>query len=211
MPVEQMSGLCYPNRIARIYIQAMEDVMGKNGLNSVLNLSGLSEYIDNYPPDNLEKRFDFAEFTALNFGLEEMYGARGGRGLALRAGRACFSHGLKNFGALAGVEDPAFKVLPLEDKLKVGIPTIAAIFSQFSDQMSEVEEDDERFKFIICDTCPVCYGRLTKKPVGHTIVGLLQEGLRWMSGGHEFRVLETACIANGSPHGVFTIDKDPIG
>jgi len=35
-------------------------------------------------------------------GLETVYGARGGRGIALRIGRATFSMGLKNFGALAG-------------------------------------------------------------------------------------------------------------
>ena len=87
MPSEK-AGLYYPNKIARIYIMAMEDVMGKNGLNAILNLAGLSNYIDNYPPDNLERQFDFADFTSLNAALEDMYGPRGGRGLALRAGRA---------------------------------------------------------------------------------------------------------------------------
>jgi len=84
VPIEKKSGLYYPNKIARIYIEAMEDVMGVNGLNAVLNLAGLGQYAGNYPPDNLNKEFDFAEFTALNAGLEEMYGPRGGRGLALR-------------------------------------------------------------------------------------------------------------------------------
>ena len=211
MLAEQMSGLYYPNRIARVYLQAMEDVMGINGLNAVLNLVGLSKYIGHYPPDNLKKEFDFAEFTALNLGLEEMYGPRGGRGLALRAGRACFSQGLRNFGALAGVNDIAFKALPLRTKLKMGLPAMAAIFSQFSDQKSDVQETDEYFHFYIRDVCPICYKRSAERPVGHTMVGLLQETLRWISGGHEFRVLETTCIASGAPHGVFMIYKDPIG
>jgi len=82
----EKSGLYYPNKIARIYIMAMEDVMGKNGLNAILNLAGLQNYIENYPNDNLERQFDFADFTSLNAALEDMYGPRGGRGLALRAG-----------------------------------------------------------------------------------------------------------------------------
>ena len=207
----EMSGLFYPNKIARIYIKAMEDVMGVNGLNAVLNLAGLGKYVGNYPPDNLNKEFDFAEFTALNAGLEEMYGPRGGRGLALRAGRACFSQGLKNFGALAGVGDMAFKVLPLQAKLKMGIPAMAAIFSQFSDQKSDVEEYDDHFIYYIRDVCPVCYNRIADKPLCHSAVGLLQEGLRWVSGGHEFRVFENACIACGDEHCIFTIYKEPIG
>jgi hypothetical protein len=211
VPIEKMSGLYYPNKIARIYIEAMEDVMGANGLNAVLHLADLSRYIGSYPPDNLAKEFDFAEFTALNASLEDMYGPRGGRGLALRAGRACFSQGLKNFGALAGVGDMAFKVLPLQAKLKMGLPAMAAIFSQFSDQKSDVEEYSDHFKYYIRDTCPVCFNRTTDKPICNAATGVIQEGLRWVSGGHEFRVFESNCIAMGDPHCVFVIYKEPIG
>jgi len=206
----EKSGLYYPNKIARIYIMAMEDVMGKNGLNAILNLAGLQSYIDNYPNDNLERQFDFADFTALNAALEDMYGPRGGRGLALRAGRACFSQGLKNFGALAGVGDLAFKVLPLGAKLKMGLPAMATIFTNFSDQISEVGEFDDHYTYTI-KRCPVCWGRTADKPVCHAAVGLLQEGLRWVSGGHEFRVVETECKAAGAPNCLFVIYKEPIG
>lgn len=205
-----LSGLYYPNKIARIYIQAMEDVMGKNGLNAILNLAGLSMFIDNYPPDNLERQFDFAHFTALNAALEDMYGPRGGRGLALRAGRACFAQGLKNFGALAGVGDLAFKVLPLSAKLKMGLPAMATIFTNFSDQTSEVQEHDDHFTYTI-KRCPVCFQRKTDKPCCFAAVGLLQEGLRWVSGGHEFRVVETQCVASGAPDCIFVVYKEPIG
>ena len=93
------SGLHYPNRIARIYLQAMEEIMGKNGLNAILNMANLKHLIDNYPPENLDREFDFADYSSLNGALEEMYGPRGGRGLAQRAGRASFAQGLRNFGA----------------------------------------------------------------------------------------------------------------
>ena len=86
--MSQQSGLNYPNLMGRIYIQALEEVMGKNGLNALLNLAGLSHLIDNYPPGNLNREFDFADFTGLSQGIIEMYGPRGGRGLALRSGRA---------------------------------------------------------------------------------------------------------------------------
>ena len=101
----QKTGLYYPNKFGLIIIKSLEEVMGKNGLNAILNLGGLNNYIENYPPDNLDKGFDFAELSAIGVALEEMYGPRGGRGLALRAGRATFSDALKNFGALAGAAD----------------------------------------------------------------------------------------------------------
>jgi len=206
------SGLYYPNKIARIILEALEDVMGKNGLNAILNLAHLSHLINNPPSDNLDKAFDFAYVSAINLALEEMYGPRGGRGLALRAGRAAFAEGLRNFGALAGVGDLAFKVLPLQAKLRIGLPAMAKIFAQMSDQETTVKEQDHEFVYTI-HRCPVCWGRAgqTDKPVCFMAVGLLQEGLKWVSGGSEFRVNESKCVAKGDDVCEFIIQKEPIG
>jgi predicted hydrocarbon binding protein len=203
------SGLYYPNKIARLALTALEEVMGKNGLNAILNLAGLTHLLVDLPPNNLERGFDFADFSSLNGALEEMYGPRGGRGLAQRAGRAVFKEGLRNFGALAGAGDLAFKILPLSTKLRIGIPAMAKIFSTTSDQLSTVQEKDDHFLYTI-HRCPVCYGRQTDKPCCHIATGLLQEGLRWVSGGREFKVVEVACIANGEKTCDFVIYKDPV-
>ncbi len=204
------AGLYYPSKFGLIMIKALEDVMGKNGLNAILNLAGLNNYVDNYPPDSLEKSFDFADVSSINIALEEMYGPRGGRGLALRAGRATFADALKNFGALAGAGDLAFKVLPLQAKMRIGIPAMAKIFTQVSDQHSTVEEHENEFVYTI-HKCPVCWGRSgVDKPACFVAVGLLQEGLKWVSGGNEFRVNESKCIAIGDSVCEFIIQKEPI-
>lgn len=204
-----LSGYCYPNRIARIYLQAMEEVIGPNGLRALLNLTGLQRYAEAFPPNNLAKEFDFAAFSGLNAGLETIYGPRGGRGLSLRGGRATFARGLKGFGALAGVGDLAFKILPLQQKLRIGLPALARIFNQFSDQISRVENFEDHFVYYI-DRCPVCWGRQSKKPICFVATGLLQESLRWVSGGLDFRVEEFTCIAAGSDSCCFRIDKTPV-
>jgi predicted hydrocarbon binding protein len=204
------SGYYYPNRFALITLTALEDVMGKNGLNAILNLATLPRLIDNYPPANLEKQFDFSDYSMINSALEEMYGPRGGRSLALRAGRATFQDALKNFGAMAGVSDLAFKLLPLNAKLRLGLPAMGRIFSQVSDQHSRVEETDAAFHYII-ERCPVCWGRAGESnPVCHMAAGLLAEGLKWVSGGHEFKVTETECVAMGGRSCRFEILKEPV-
>jgi hypothetical protein len=209
MPPEK-SGYYYPNKFARLAIEAMEEIMGRNGLNAILNLAGMSQYVDNYPPDNLEKKFDFTDFTALNIALEDMYGPRGGRGLALRAGRAIFAGGLRSFGALAGVSDLAFKVLPLNAKLRVGVPAMANIFSQFSDQISNVYEEGGDKIIYTMERCALCWGRKTDRAVCFMGQGLLQEGLRWVSGGREFKVDMATCIGKGDDMGRYIIFKEPI-
>ena len=204
------AGFYYPNKAARITLESLESVMGKNGLNAIMNLAHLPNLIDNYPPNNLDREFDFADFTAINWALEEMYGPRGGRGLALRAGRATFTDVLRNFGALAGVGDLAFKVLPLQAKLRIGVPAMARIFSQISDQHSTVVEQESEFIYTI-HRCPQCWGRTgLDKPVCFMGIGLLQEGLKWLSGGNEFRVNESRCMSMGDPVCEYIIQKTPV-
>jgi predicted hydrocarbon binding protein len=207
--VASTSGYYYPNKMGRIILQALEDVMGRNGVNAVLNLAKLRHRVNNYPPNNLEKGFSFEEFGAINQTLDDMYGPRGGRGLALRGGRACFKHGLKEFGAVLGIADLAFRLLPLGMKLKVGFNTFAETFNKFSDQVVRLEEEETRFLWII-ERCPVCWGRKVESPCCHTAVGILQEGLHWVSGGKNFRVEEIECIATGGETCTIAIDKKPL-
>jgi hypothetical protein len=49
----------YPNRMGRIILLSMEEVMGRNGVNAVLKLASLSHLIENYPSDNTELAFPF--------------------------------------------------------------------------------------------------------------------------------------------------------
>jgi predicted hydrocarbon binding protein len=204
------SGLFYPNLMARIYMQALEEVMGKNGINALLNLSKLQFLIDNYPEANLNRQFDFADFGALGQGIFDMYGPRGGRGLALRAGRAAFAEGLSKFGATAGAADLAFKVLPGSTKLKVGLKAMAETFTKFSDQESTVDDPGgDHFVYTI-HKCPVCWGRKGDKPICYGAVGILQEGLRWVSGGKDYRVEETDCVGCGQDACRFNVFKEPV-
>jgi hypothetical protein len=38
------SGYYYPNKMGRIFLTALEDVMGRNGLNALLRQAGLEHY-----------------------------------------------------------------------------------------------------------------------------------------------------------------------
>lgn len=204
------SGLYYTNMIVRYTLEAMEEIMGKNGLNAILNLAGLSHLIDNYPPENLNKEFDFADFSSLMGALEDMYGPRGGRGLQLRAGRVGWTRGGTRMGAMVGVADLAFRVLPLSAKLKAGLPAMAMVFTQFSDQKSTVSDRGEYYQYDI-HKCPVCWGRKADRPICFAARGLLEEALHWVSGGLKFRVDEVECVAMGGQTCSFTIYKEPIG
>jgi predicted hydrocarbon binding protein len=199
----------WPNKMGRMMLLALEDVMGKNGVNAVLNLAKLRHLINNYPPNNLDLGWSFEEMSALNQALEDMYGPRGGKGLAIRAGRAGLYYALKDFGAVLGVSDLAFRLLPLGIKIKVGLNAMAETFNKTSDQVVRLEEERDHFLYHI-DRCPVCWGRTADVPICHAGLGLLQEGLHWVTGGKNIRVEEIACIAKGDPSCTYIIDKRPL-
>ncbi len=204
------SGLYNTNNYGRIALLSYEDVLGKSGLNALLHLASLSNLIDNYPPANMERGFDFADYTAILVALEEIYGPRGGRGLALRAGRATFKDILDNYGAMAGVTDLAFKVLPLQLKLRIGLNSAAKTFSEASDQTTSVQEVDNTIIWTI-HRCPSCWTRQgSDKPVCYVTIGFLQAALNWVSSGREFRINESKCCAMGDAACEFVIQKDPI-
>lgn len=199
----------YPNKMVRIVLLAMEEVMGRNGVNAVLNLAALRHLVNNFPPNNFDRQVSFTDIGNLMHALDEMYGPRGGRGLALRAGRACFKYGIKEFGPVLGIADLAFRLLPLNMKMKAGAEVFADTFNRFSDQVVRLTEEDDRF--IWQNTrCPMCWGRHTDVPCCHLAVGILQEALYWVSGGKNFDVTQTTCVASGDEVCTFVIDKNPL-
>jgi predicted hydrocarbon binding protein len=199
----------YPNKMVRIILLAMEEVMGRNGVNAVLNLAQLKNLVNNFPPNNFDRHVTFVELGRLMASLDQMYGPRGGRGLALRAGRACFKYGLKEFGPVLGIADLAFRLLPLHMKLKVGTDVFCETFNKFSDQVVHVGEIEDRFLWEIV-RCPVCWGRHTESPCCYLAVGILQEALYWVSGGKNFEVYETTCVAQGDKVCTIVIEKKPL-
>lgn len=194
----------YPPKMGRIILLGMEEVIGKGGMDAVLNLAAL----DGFEQTN-EQTFSFGTVSQLHQTLEKVYGPRGGRGLALRSGRACFKYGLKEYGSMLGLTEMAFRLLPLPTKLHTGARSFADLFNKHTDQQVRVEETDTQIFWHI-ERCPLCWERTAEEPVCHLAVGLLQEALYWLSGGKVFSVEETACHAHGDAECTIAILKTPL-
>lgn len=205
---DQRENYYWPNKMGRMLLLSLEDVMGKNGVNAVLSLAKLRRRVNHYPPDDLELEFGFDELGSIMQSLEDMYGPRGGRNLAVRAGRAGFKYGLKDFGSLLGLSDLAFRLLPLGMKLKVGLNAMADTFNNFTDQRVSLEEEINRFVYVI-ERCPVCWGRSSPEPCCYAALGLLQEMVSWVSSGKHIDIEEITCVAAGDSDCTFIISRYP--
>lgn len=198
-----------PNKMVRIVLLAMEEVVGRTGVNAVLNVAHLGHLVNAYPPNNFDRQVSFADLGALMRSIDVMYGPLGGRTLALRSGRACFRYGLKEFGPEQGLADLTYRLLPLPMKLKAGAEAFCDVFNRLSDQLVRLTELDEHFLWENV-RCPLCWGRQTDGPCCHLHVGLVQEALYWVSGGKHFDVTETTCAGRGDHTCTFVVAKQPL-
>ena len=198
------SSLHWPNKMGRMMMLALEDVMSRNGVNAVLALAQLEHRVNHYPPDNLEPGFGFEELSTIMQCIEEMYGPHGGRSLALRAGRAGFKYALQEFGAQLGLVDLAFRQLPLELRLWMALNAMADVFNRYSDQRVQVAKQGPCIEYRI-ERCPVCWQRHATSPCCYAATGLLQETTTWIGKGQSCDVREVACIAAGAPACTFLV------
>ncbi|PWH15990.1 MAG: 4-vinyl reductase [Anaerolineae bacterium] len=199
----------YPDRMGKIILQAMEEILGRNGLHAILNLASLSDLSTCILHREYDQALSFATISHLHSTLERFYGPHGGRGVALRIGRACFQHGLREFGPLHGLTDLTFRLLPMQTRFETGAAALADIFNKHSDQRVRLENKDTFLLWHI-ERCPLCWERTTDSPCCQMAVGLLQESLYWMSGGKYYRVEEIACLACGDAACTILIEKKPM-
>lgn len=199
----------YPNRMGRIVLLAMEEILGHSGVIVVLNLAHLPDYIDQRPASNQGLKFLFEHVNRLQTGLEITYGPRAGRGLSLRVGRACWKYGLREFGPELGMTDLGFRMLPLPNRLRVGSEALTGLFNQITDQRIRLEVDEKHIYWHI-ERCPLCREMQADGPCCTLAVGLLQEALYWVSGGKHFLVEEKKCIACGDSTCTIVIDRTPM-
>lgn len=184
------------NALMRQALVAVEEVMGKNGLVAVLRASGLAQYIDNLPPNDLNPAVKASDYSRLNEAIETFYG-RGARGILQRIGKASFEYGLREQSALLGLAGVAMKVLPPKQRIQLVLNNMAGALKKINGRDEiEVEVTGDRIAYV-ARTCSVCYGRQSAKPVCHLYLGSIAEAVRWAA-GPTFQVRETDCIACGA-------------
>ncbi len=202
--------LYYPNIWGRSILTSAEEILGPKGINALLNLAGLQEYLGNYPPDNIQKAFPFSHVARIQQGLYDMYGPKGARVFATRGGEQTFQHSLAKYDTVQKAAQMAMGLGSVETRMKIGINFFSKFFNMVSDQVVRIDEDDRHWYWII-ERCPMCHERHATEPVCYLGVGVLNAASRWATNGVKFRITETECIAMGHSACVLAIEKEPLG
>ena len=195
------------NALMRQALIAVEEVLGKHGLDAVLRSSNLGKYIDNFPPNNLEPVVKASDYSGLNKAIEDFYG-RGGRGTLQQIGKASFEYGLREQSALMGLAGMALKMLPPKQQVTMVLNSIASALKKTNrmDRL-EVQASGKEIAYL-AHTCSICFGRKSTEPLCYLYLGSINAAVRWAT-GRDYPVRETDCIACGADlcRFVVTIDE----
>ena len=195
------------NKACRVILLGVNEIIGKNGLKSVLNYTGLTKYIDNLPPNDTEKTGPkISEVAKLSEGIEEIYGKNGARAILLQVGRMQAKWGVEENPDIAKAAQTAMSQMSESDRAKVILNYTADTISKQLDTETWIEQDGDVY-FYKDKSETHCFNRKSEVPVCHTAVGFLAGLVAWAVGNNGWKVEETGCMAMGEPMCTYRISK----
>lgn len=207
MPIE--TGSYGSSQLGRLIFMGMDEVMGRAGVNAVMNRAGLPSLSDAYLDYRGDAPISLHQLSSALAALQQLYGLRSGQGLALQTGRAAFNYGMRDFGEGLGLLRQDYRLLPPLAKVRVGLKRLATFLSEIGSGEIRIEETAGRFIWLM-ERCPLCWQSQQDGPACHLWVGFLQEYLVWASGGKLFNVFEKECVACGAPACRIVIDQQAL-
>jgi predicted hydrocarbon binding protein len=194
----------------RTYLMTIENIIGSNGLKSILNYGHLEKYIDNFPPDNEELVIPLEDLQRLLFSLYQLFGQKGARSLRLRVGREIFRVGIEKRPKVAKTLQLASRLIPETKRMRLVLEKLAeydwkAFSSHLEKPSFEIQEEEECFVLIDKDRYE-SEGMTSQEPVCGVFVGAAEAIVEWITGKYH-EVEEIECRAMGHSADVFRISK----
>jgi len=191
------------NSLVRQALTSAQEVMGDNGLNTVLRTSGLERFIGNFPPNDLQPSINASQYAQLNQAIEDFYG-RGGRGMLRRIGKASFQYGVREQAALLGVAGVALKLLPEKQRIKFILNGMADALKKSNSEVNAwLDESGDKLAYVE-STCAICHGRHSETSICYLYLGSVAEAVQWAT-GKEYVITETHCVAKGDEYCRFEV------
>jgi hypothetical protein len=194
----------------KTFLETIENIVGSNGLKSILNYAHLEKYIECFPPDNETLEIPLEDLHILLLSLYEVFGRKGARSLQLRVGRGLFHVGIEKRPKIAKAFQLAARVLPEPKRIRFILERLAeydwrAFSSELETSPIEIKEAEDCFLLIHS-------GRyeseeiISDTPACGVFAGTIEVMVEWIT-GHPHAVEEVECRAMGHPADVFRISK----
>ena len=196
-----------PNSMMYITLLTVQETIGKNGLNAILNYTSLTKYRDNFPPNDDKLEVPGTDFTRIQGGIIDIFGERGARSILYKAGRRGFQLVIEKNPTLLGLMGIGLKLLSKRKRLE-------KVFELGAESNNKIFGENQRFyvtdEGFVCELfdCYWCKGLTSEGPICFGEAGLDAEVAKWAS-GDEHEVREVLCRARGDDVCKFVISLEP--
>jgi predicted hydrocarbon binding protein len=195
------------NKAYRVILEGVSEIIGQNGLKSVLNFAGLAKYIDNLPPKDTQKGGPLiSEVAKLDTAIEEVFGKQGARAILFQVGRMQAKWGLEENPDIEKGAREGMAGMSEVERARIILNYMANAISKQLNTESRIEEDGEVFLYN-SKAAAHCFGRESTYPVCYTTAGFVDGLVSWAVGGNTWKVEETACMAMGHPFCTFRVTR----
>jgi hypothetical protein len=199
-----LTGFTLPNKFVAVLLRALDELMGTNGLNALLNAAGLKEWTDNPPENNDEKGVDFYHLKALTQTLVDLYGEKGSQSLMRPANNHVFHELWTTDSRFEFSDEPEFKALDAIKRIEQGMHAFSNVLSDQSDMEISSELSKTGVSFTL-EQCPYCWGIEGETPQCASFIGLLESASRKFAPDSSISIEETECACSDSDNCVFII------
>lgn len=181
-------------------LEGAREIIGQAGLNAVLNRA------QSFHREYAQKAEEGACARDIQAALEELYGQRGGRGVALRSGRVSFDQLLRTEGQQMGLMELNYRMLPSPARIFMGLQLLAERFSGLTASAVTIEDAADAWQWhISAGQDASAAGGM--QGICHFMIGFLQEYLMWASGGKYHHVEEVAYEPGDEQSCVIRLEK----
>jgi predicted hydrocarbon binding protein len=185
-----------PNQLLHLTFMTTKEIIGKDGLNTLLRYSKLDKFIDNFPPPDFEMVYPIGEFIQFVTGTIDIFGERGARPILFHGGKRAFELSLEFFPEMHRIDKTKTVDRKFEEFVSLYKNAVEASKYIYGDVFTFTEVPEGAALEI--GPCFWCLGLKTEKPICHAQVGFQHGFLSWVVGG-EVKIEETHCIAAGDP------------
>lgn len=201
----EKSGYHHSNLLTYSILATLKNILGPNGLATLLRYGGLHEYVNNMPPADGAEGADFADLSTLFQAVDEIYGYRGGHALLTLAGRISLDTYKEKSDPMLNFLDQEINAVPQEQRAKHGLDFLMKLLTQTGNQSYTSFEEGNEMVYQMSN-CSVCFGRpKNNHTTCHLTIGAMQGILQRVTGREEHQVVESLCVSKGDPYCEFRI------
>jgi predicted hydrocarbon binding protein len=195
------------NMTFRVVLLGIEEIIGKNGLNTVLNKAGLQKYRDNLPPNDHEKNLCLAsEITRVDRDVADIFGSNGSAAILFQVGKMQAKWGLEENPDTVTAARSLLAGKSEFETARMALELAAAVVAGESDCKAWAEVDGADLLYNI-DENTHSFGIKSAEVVCHVTSGFVTGIIQWATGKTDWIAREQQCMAQGAPHCTHRVKK----